>query len=196
MESDWEIEIGAGAPVIDAAWEGYIDLRGDSNRVAEIGETAQFPALSDALIRLNSVSSPVWTSKCDIWPVDTFDADELDADRDSAISALGCYIDLLPVNAKTRSTLNPIVEWCRRLCLDLRALPLRQCRADAIVRRATFTPDDTGLAITVYITACGPTLPEASVVLIEALDVLTDSVLAVGAFDAEASKYNESIVGE
>jgi hypothetical protein len=196
MESDWEIEIGDGAPVIDAAWEGYIDLRADSNRIAEVSETAQFPALSDALIRLNSASSPVWTAKCDIWPLEEFDPDELDADRDSATSALGCYIDLMPANVKSRSTLDPIAEWCGRLCLDLRARPLRQCRADAIVRRAFFTPDDAGLAITVYITACGPSLSEASAVLAGALEALAHSVLAIGVSGAEASKYNESIVGE
>ena len=27
MEADWEVEIGGGAPVIDACWDGYVDLR-------------------------------------------------------------------------------------------------------------------------------------------------------------------------
>ncbi len=196
MESDWEIEIDSDASVIDAAWEGYVDLRSDPTRVQEISETAQFPALAEALIRLNSASSPVWTAKCDVWPVEAFDPDEMDANPETATAALGCYIDLLPADVQTLSTLEAIVEWCTRLCLDLRARPLRQSRADAIVRRAFFTPDAVGLGITVYLTTCAATPPEAAAVLAGALPSLADSVLAAGVKGAEASKYNESIVGE
>jgi hypothetical protein len=196
MESDWEIEIGDGAPVIDAVWEGYIDLRGDTNRVAEIAETAQFPALSDALIRLNSSSSPMWTAKCDVWPVEAFDADELDADRDAATSALGCYVDLLPCDAQMFSTLDAAADWCGRLCLHLRARRARQCRADAVLRRAFITPESVGLGVTTYLTACGSTRTEAATAISNALALLADSVLAVGPSGSEGSKYNESIVGE
>jgi hypothetical protein len=196
MESDWEIEIGAGAPVIDAAWEGYIDLRVDSNRVAEVGEAAQFPALADALVRINSASSPVWTAKCDMWHVEAFDADELDADGESATSALGCYIDLLPCNAQAFSTPDAAAEWCGRLCLQLRGHHARQCRADAVLRRAFLTPESVGLGVTTYLTACGSTRAEAATVLSSALALLADAVLAIGSSGQETSKYNESIVGE
>ena len=27
MEADWEFEVGGEAPVIEASWEGFIDLR-------------------------------------------------------------------------------------------------------------------------------------------------------------------------
>jgi len=196
MESDWEIEIGVGAAVIDAAWEGYIDLRADSNRVADVGETAQFPALSDALIRLNSPSSPVWTAKCDLWPVEAFDADEMNADRDTATLALGCYIDLLPSNVQMFSTVDAAADWCGRLCRQLRPRHARQCRADAVLRRAFLTPESVGLGVTTYLTACGSTRTEAATVLSNALALLVDSVLAIGPSGSEASKYNESIVGE
>jgi hypothetical protein len=196
MESDCEVEIGAGAPVIDAAWEGYIDLRGDSNRVAEVGEAAQFPALADALIRLNSAASPIWTAKCDIWQLKTFDADELDADRDTAIAALGCYIDLLPCDAQMFSTPDAAAQWCGRLCLQLRGHHTRQCRADAVVRRAFLTTESVGLGVTAYLTACGSTRTEAATALSSALAVLADSVLAIGSSGQETTKYNESIVGE
>ena len=191
MECDWEIEIAPDAPVIDAVWAGFVDLRRDASRVRDVSETAQFPALAEALVRLNSTSSPVWTAKCDVWPIDTVDPDELGAEEDSASSVVGCYIDLLPAGAQpllTGSGLDAIPEaipnWCRRLCLDLRNRPLRQCRVDAIIRRAHFTPVedglDEGLGITAYVTTCGRSQPEASAVLARALAVVTDSVLAVG----------------
>ena len=196
MESDWEIEIAPDAPVIDAAWEGFVDLRRNASHARELSEAVQFPALAETLIRLNSFSSPVWTAKCDVWPVDEFDPDEMDADPQSATAAMGCYIDLLPAGAQTWSTLENVVEWCRRLCLELRTRSLRRCRGDAIVRSAFFTPEDAGLGITAYIIACGPSLPEASARLAEALHVVADSIITLGASDAVTSKYNESIVGE
>ena len=180
MESDWEVEIAPDAPVIDASWDGYINLRTRCDRVNEIREADEFPALAETLIRLNSPSSPVWTAKCDVWPLQTFDPDELEAERDTAIVALGCYIDLLPSNGRTWSTVDASADWCRLLCLRLRDRPVRQCRADLVVRHAFLAHDSTGLGITSYLAACGPTLLEAAAVLSKALIVLADSVLGVG----------------
>jgi len=177
MEADWEMEIGTDAPVIDGAWDGWVNLRSDPGRVAEIGEAVQFPALAESLVRLNAAHSPVWTAKCDVWPVESFDPDELDADRESALAALGCYIDLLATDEAVFSTLDACALWSQRLCLKLRSAPLRQCRADVIVRRAFLTPESTGLGITTYITGCGSDQTEASEFLARALDLLTESVL-------------------
>ena len=204
MECDWEIEIGPNAPIIDAAWEGFVDLRCNASRVKELSETAQFPALAEVLIRLNSATSPVWTAKCDVWPANTIDPDELGADEDSATSALGCYIDLLPADAGPLLGLNRgaipdvLLNWCRRLCSDLRARALRQCRVDAVIRRALFLPAgvDEGLGITAYITTCGRSQSEAFVVMARALTLLADSVFAIDGLGDKASKYNENIVGE
>ncbi len=196
MEADWEIEIADGAPVIDGAWEGFHDLRTDPSRVAEIAEAAKFPALAQALVRLNAEPSPVWTAKCDVWSVEVFDQDEMNADRETAKSALGCYVDLLPSDTQAFSTIDSCVSWCERLCLILRSLPHRQCRLDAIVRRAFLTPGCMGLGITIYFTGCGPTELEAAESLAHALTALADSVLAMSTFSRETSKYNERIVGE
>jgi hypothetical protein len=180
MEADWEIEIGTDAPVIDGGWVGFIALRTEPARVSEIGEAARFPALAESLVRLNATSSPVWTAKCDVWPVEAFDPDELDADRKAAVTALGCYIDLLPTDAAVFSTLDACAKWSQQLCLKLRSRPLRQCRVDAIVRRAFLTSESTGLGVTTYITGCGSNRSEATKSLARALAVLTSSVLATG----------------
>ena len=175
------MEIGSDAPVIDGAWEGFLDLRAEPARVAEIQEVAQFPALAESLVRLNAASSPVWTAKCDVWLAETFDPDELDADGEAATIALGCYIDLLPADEAAFQTLSAYTEWNQRLCQNLRSRPLRKCRVDLIIRRAFFTPASSGLGVTTYLTGCGSDRPEASASLADALAVLTDFVLATGA---------------
>src|SRR5579864_2734004 len=96
MEADWEIEIGNEAPVIDAGWEGFVDLRTAPERAVAFAETKDFPALAETLVRLNAPSSPIWTSKSDLWKPDSFDADELDGPAEAGNYALACYIDLLP----------------------------------------------------------------------------------------------------
>ncbi len=62
MEADWEFEIGGGAPVIEAWWPGFVDLRRNLASIADIPEAVEVPALGDVLIRLNGHSSPVWTT--------------------------------------------------------------------------------------------------------------------------------------
>src|SRR5271155_5837199 len=99
MQADWEFELGSGAPVIEARWSGFVDLRLDPRRAFLLPEAAQLPALAQALLRLNAAASPVWTSKCDFFPSlapGEFDADELDAPPSSSVHAVACYIDLLP----------------------------------------------------------------------------------------------------
>ena len=49
MEADWEVEVGGGAPVIDALWAGFVDLRRQPERIEEIAEAGKFPALAPLL---------------------------------------------------------------------------------------------------------------------------------------------------
>jgi hypothetical protein len=86
MEADWEFEVGGEAPVIEALWMGFVDLRQHPERARELPEAAGFPALAAALQALNAPGSPVWTSKCDTWPMvepDQVDPGELDAEHRS-----------------------------------------------------------------------------------------------------------------
>ena len=188
MECDWEVDIAPDAPVIDAAWEGYIELRGTPVHINQICEAVQLPALRDVLIQLNSHASPVRTVKCDVWVPDSLDADELDAGPDAAISGLASYIDLIEANAHVSSDLDTVVGWCKRLCLDLKTRPLRCCRVDAVVRRVCLNSDVECLGVTMYVSACGLSPEEASKALSRALTTLTDSVMAVGASSRQPSK--------
>lgn len=180
MEADWEFEVGGDAPVIEACWPGFIDLRLSPQRARDLPEAVRFPALAAVLETLNSRTSSVWTSKCDFWPTldaDTFDPDELDAAPASCAHAVGCYIDLLPGGGQQWSHPHLAEGACRQICSILRQAPMRNCRVDLVVRRATVALDVTGLGITAYLTACGPTAGDAERVLAAALAVFGGALI-------------------
>jgi hypothetical protein len=183
MEADWEFEIGGDAPVIEACWPGYVDLRRAPEQARHLTEAADLPALVDALVKLNAAASPVWTSKCDVWPaVDSadFDLDELDAPPGSATHAMGCYIDILPTSEHQReqqwSTPPAAAAACKHICGILHAVPLRCCRVDLIIRRAFITLDCDDLGITAYMTACGASHADAVRALGDTLAVFADAL--------------------
>jgi hypothetical protein len=179
MEADWEFEVGGEAPVIDAHWTGFVDLRQHPELARELEEAVGFPALAAALEELNGPGSPVWTSKCDTWPMaapDRVDSDELDAEPASATHAISCYIDLLPVSDQQWSLPDLAAAWCKELCARLHSVSLRCCRADLVIRRACIAADLNRLGVTAYLTACGESAAEAGRVLDEALAVFAGVV--------------------
>lgn len=177
MEADWEVEIGHEAPVIDVYWEGLLDLRGAPELARQLPEARKFPPLALALQELNSASSPVWTSKCDIWSQEQFDLDELDAKPEEGKCAIACYIDLLPIIDHQWPSPAQAVAWCREVCARLRNVPLRCCRADLVLRRTLIASDCEGVGITIYLSAAGSTLDSARDTLASALAVFVESVL-------------------
>ncbi len=169
MEADWEIEIDREAPIIDSLWPGFVDLRLYPDCVTELAETKVLPALADALIRLNGKHSPVWTSKCDVWPVKEFDRFELDAPPEAAADAMACYIDLLPTSDRQWAFPQGAIASCEELCARFRGVLLRCCRVDLVIRRALIAPGIDGLGVTAYLIACGPAAVAATAQLEAAL---------------------------
>lgn len=164
MEADWEFEVGGDAPVIESCWEGFVDLRRDPERAGQLPEAAELPVLAEALARLNSANSEVWTSKCDVWPIvdfSEFDPDELDAPPGFATRAVACYIDLLPRNNRQWETTDLAAAACKLACSRLNGCKLRCSRLDLIIRRAFIAADRMDLGITAYLTACGASEGEA-----------------------------------
>jgi hypothetical protein len=186
MEADWEFEVGGDAPVIDAAWAGFVDLGRFPERAQDLPEAAHLPGLAETLIKLNEAASPVWTSKCDVWPhleAGEFDPDELDAPPDRSAHAMGCYIDLLPRNGRQWLQPEAAATECNELCRLLRAIPLPCCRVDLVIRRAFITQNasDRGpvsLGVTAYLTACGASQAAAARAIQAALAALTDALRA------------------
>ena len=178
VEADWEVEIGQGAPLIDPHWPGFVDLRRTPECAQQLPEVAWLRGLDDALVRLNRAQSPVWTAKCDVWPLDAgeFDADEMNAPLESATFGQGCYIDLLPASEQQWSVPAMAISWCKDMCSLLRAVPLPCCRVDLIVRSAALSPNRMDIGITGYLTSCGPTIEDANQVLQAALNGFADAL--------------------
>jgi hypothetical protein len=179
MEADWEVEIGGDAPVIEAQWAGYVDLGLHPELVDQLEEARAFPPLGCALLALNQGSSQVWTSKCDYWPrlePGSWDADEMDAARDEAAYAAGCYIDLLPRDDSRWRLLSLAEQDCRTWCARLADVRLHCCRVDLMVRRAWLPGERMETGITAYLTACGATETSASDRLAECLRTLAEAL--------------------
>jgi hypothetical protein len=170
MEADWEIEVGGESPLIEAQWSGFVDLRLHPERASQLPEAAALPALAEALEVLNSATSPVWTSKCDVWSIADLagiDPDELDAPPAFAAHAMAGYIDLLHRNQRKWDLPAAAAADCKHLCSLLHEIPLRCCRVDLVVRQAILNPasvaaESIRLGITAYFTACGPSHAEAT----------------------------------
>jgi hypothetical protein len=176
MEADWAVEIGAGASVIDALWVGFIDLRQEPDRVGEIRETRDLPALADALVRINGVSSSLWTAKCDVWLLEEFDPDEMDARADASV-ARACYVDLLPRAGLVFREWKEAEEWARVVATRLCQVVCPCCRVDLIVRQSLAGNQD-GFGVTAYIAGCGVDSDAATHALSAALAVLVDILMA------------------
>jgi hypothetical protein len=146
VEADWAVEIGGGAPVIEALWPGFIDLRVHPEQVSAISEAASSPPLAKLLLKLNAASETLWTSKCDLWNVD--------AEECMEPAGLACYVDLLPRIGTVFSQWQDAESYCRHWVKQLETLPENDCSVELIVRQA-IAGDVEGFAITAYLSATG-----------------------------------------
>jgi hypothetical protein len=157
VEADWEVEIGGGAPVIEADWpavpaspavpgcSGYIDLRSHPERIAQLPEAVAFPPLARLLLALNAPASPLYTSKCDLWQPEP--------------NALACYIDLLPHEAKVFAQRQQAETFCREYVARLSSAQPQSApelspvsSVALVIRQAIAGPAD-GFGITAYLAA-------------------------------------------
>lgn len=178
MEADWEFEIGEDAPVIEAHWPGFVDLRPEPERATLIDETQGQPGLAAALARLNAKNSAFWTSKCDLFQPDQIDPDELEAEGAETDLLVACYIDMLLRSDQVWNFPFKAGGDCKQLCARLRCIPLRRCRVDLVIRRA-FVQDVEVFGATAYFTACGRAEQEARERLAECLTAFAEVVVPV-----------------
>jgi len=177
MEADWEFELGGGAPIIEAHWPGFVDLREHPHRAAELTEARRLPGLADALARMNAPNSPVWTSKTDVFDPGPLDADELGATHEEAQYTVACYVDLLMRSDQVWNSPFKAEQSCRDLRNRLRKVPLRCCRIDLVIRRAHVDPDLNDLGATAYLAACGRCESDARACLAECLSAFAAAIM-------------------
>jgi hypothetical protein len=177
MEADWEVEIGAQTPVIEALWPGFVDLRKSPGRVHEIEEARRFPPLAHALIRLNGsdAKATIWTAKCDLWKLQACDPYEMNAAVEESAQGLACYFDLLPRRGLVFAELPEAETWAQAIVARLRPIEIRCSRVDFVIRPA-FALDVEGFGITAYLSACGKDTATAAGALEAALIVFADAL--------------------
>ena len=162
MEADWAVEVGSDLPRIDSEWSGWVNLRERPEAVSSIPEASQHPALHDALVLLNSSGSSVFTSKCDVWPLalEEIDPLEFDAAAKENLYGIACYIDVVQRLPERFSSFALHETWVQKAAARLRETPVRNGRADLVIRGATRQESD-GFGLTLYAAGCGGDTPTA-----------------------------------
>lgn len=156
MEADWSAEIGPGLPVMDAAWDGLVDLRSFRERIESIEQARQHPAMRQTLLALNASPSPVFTTKCDCWtlPAADIDPDEFAATCDTARTGFASYIDVVDRDLARFASFEVQERRARTITSALRSIHLSRARIDLVIRAAVLRERD-GFGITLYAAACG-----------------------------------------
>lgn len=156
MECDWAVEVGAGLPVIDASWDGFVDLRANPSAANTLDEAVKHPALREALLRLNAPDSPHFTSKCDAWTLaeGEIDPDEFGTEPKNAATGFASYVDVLAHDTKNFTSFPFHEGFAREVTSRLGRLEVQGGRIDIVVRAAFFKGQD-GYGFTLYSAGCG-----------------------------------------
>ncbi len=189
MLLDWSAECSADDPVLVIPWSypdhpyppdqsrptdpthlthapHFIDLRRHPYDLHQIPEAEAHPPLLQALRALNAPRSPVFTAKCDAWPLTpgTHADDlarlqlELDLDPEAATHGFTSYIDLLWRDRSIFTSFHQHELLLDRLTRRVTPLDHPQTMLDCIIRPAFLDLDgpQQGFALSLYIKAAGP----------------------------------------
>src|SRR6202020_391321 len=170
MLSEWSAECSADDPVLVVPWSDptdttgnrrFIDLRENPCDLDHLPEAEQFPPLMHALRALNAARSPVFTAKCDAWPLD---AEEIDALRvnlavgaDEAPNGFCSYIDILWRERTLFASFHLEEQMLHRLTRHAAPLEHSYAMLDCILRPAMvdLAGPQEGFAVSLYVKALG-----------------------------------------
>ena len=165
MLADWTAECAAEDPVLVVPWNDpdspahFIDLRENPYDLDQIPEADQYPPLMQALRSLNAPRSPVFTAKCDVWPLAPDDLTslhlELDLTPADNPTGLASYIDLLPRDRALFASIHLQRQFADRLVRRASALNHPQAALECTLRPALIdlTGVQEGFALSLYIKA-------------------------------------------
>jgi hypothetical protein len=170
MLSEWSAECSADDPVVVVPWSDpsdntgnrrFIDLRENPYDLDHLPEAERYPPLMHALRALNAARSPVFTAKCDAWPLDEEELDalrvNLDVSADEGPAGFGSYIDILWRDRSLFASFHLQEQMLRRLTRHAAPLEHPYAQLDCIIRPAMvdLTGPQEGFAVSLYVKAVG-----------------------------------------
>jgi hypothetical protein len=170
MLVEWSVECAADDPVLVVPWSDpadptgnrrFIDLREDPYELDHLEEAAQYPALMHALRALNATRSPVFTAKCDAWPLDGDELDHLrltlDQIAEDTPSGFTSYIDILWRERSIFASFHQHEQVIHRIHRHSATLEHPFAMVDCIIRPALLdlTVPQEGFAVSLYVKALG-----------------------------------------
>lgn len=177
MLAEWSVESSADDPVLVIPWSDpsdptgnrrFIDLRENPYDLDHLPEAELHPPLMHALRALNAPRSPVFTAKCDAWPLNPIkDADELEHlrinleifDDESSDATYGfvSYIDILWRERSIFTSFHQHEQLLHRLTRHAVPLDHPYAMLDCVLRPALvdLTGPQEGFALSLYIKALG-----------------------------------------
>jgi hypothetical protein len=184
MLAEWSVECSADDPILVVPWKdpdgnaAFVDLRANPYDFDAVPEAEQHPPLMQALRALNAPRSPVFTAKCDAWPLN---ADELthlqlnlDADPADALAGFGSYIDLICRDRSLFTSFHQHEQLLRRLARLAAPLDLPAAALDCVLRPAFVDLEgpQEGYALSIYVKAFAPDQQTATEQWSNALDAV------------------------
>jgi hypothetical protein len=170
MLSEWSVECSADDPVLVVPWSDpsdgtgnrrFIDLRENPYDLDHLPEAEHYPPLMHALRALNAARSPVFTAKCDAWPLDAEELESLrtnlDISADEAPNGFGSYIDILWRERSLFASFHLQEQMLHRLTRHTAPLEHPYAILDCILRPAVLDligPQE-GFAVSLYVKAAG-----------------------------------------
>lgn len=170
MISEWSVECSADDPVLVVPWSDpsdptgsrhFIDLREDPYELDHLPEAERHAPLMHALRALNAPRSPVFTAKCDAWPLDQDEIESLrlnlDVIPEDAPAGFASYIDILWRERSLFASFHQQEQLLHRLTRHAAPLDQPYAMLDCVLRPALVDligPQE-GFAISLYVKALG-----------------------------------------
>ncbi len=170
MLSEWSAECSADDPVLVVPWSDpadlsgnrrFIDLRENPYDLDHLVEAEQYPPLMHALRALNAARSPVFTAKCDAWPLDEDELENLrhmlDVLAEEAPVGFSSYIDILWRERSIFASFHQQEQTLHRLTRRASVLDQPFAMLDCIIRPAVvdLTGPQEGFVVSLYVKALG-----------------------------------------
>jgi hypothetical protein len=174
MHAAWSVECAAEDPVLVVPWNDpadpasatqFVDLRADPYDLHRIPEAEAHQPMMQALRALNAPRSPVFTAKCDAWPMSAEEVEQLHLDLDevaddpAARMAFGfaSYIDLVWRDRAVFISFHQQEQMLQRLVRHAAAIDRPIAALECVLRPALIDLDgpQEGYAVSLYVKALG-----------------------------------------